>query len=127
MKDYVLEIRPPTIAKDLANSAKLEAHLHAAALRESRRLLAQLRWPVQMGMPEFLFSVSALAQPASQAREVWLEMHQAARKGQAMFPFRALQQDLELVSLDKPAKTAHLHCSCRKTAARPAGRSRTRG
>ncbi|CAE7928562.1 RE1, partial [Symbiodinium sp. KB8] len=101
MKDYVLEIRPPNIA-----SKDKEALLDAAGLKEFRRLVAQLRWPVHLVMPEFLFGVSALAQRVAQARvkdltsagELLLEVQQAARKGQAVLPFKALKQDLVLVS-----------------------------
>ena len=61
MKDYILEI----------NFAKLEevpcGRLLDAGLREFRRLVAQLRWLVHLVMPEFLFSVSAMAQRVGKA------------------------------------------------------------
>ena len=102
MKDYVLEIRAPTI--DL--KANKEATLGPLELRELRRLIAQLRWPVHLVMPEFLFSVSSLAQRVGQAQmkdlmwagEILKEIQHAARQGQAVLPFRALKQDLVLVS-----------------------------
>ena len=101
MKDYVLEIRPPAITEK-----NKETPLDAAGLKEFRRLVAQLRWPVHLVMPEFLFGVSALAQRVAQAQvkdllaagELLSEIQQAARGGQAVLPFKALKQDLVLVS-----------------------------
>ena len=102
MKDYVLEIRPPTCDPRASGERALEP----SELREFRRLVAQLRWPVHLVMPEFLYSVSALAQRVSkaqvkdfrQARDTLKEVQQAATRGQAILKFERLQKDAILVS-----------------------------
>ena len=101
MTDYVLEIKPPCVPE-----GPEEAKLDAKGLREFRRIIAQIRWPVHLVMPEFLFSVSALAQRVSSATTADLgaaattlsEVQQAARQGQALLRFSALRGKLTLVS-----------------------------
>ncbi|CAE7531744.1 RE1, partial [Symbiodinium necroappetens] len=102
MKEYVLEIRPPVCDP----KASEERALEHSELREFRRLEAQLRWPVHLVMPEFLYSVSALAQRVSkaqvkdlrQARDTLKEVQQAAARGQAVLKFERLKKDALLVS-----------------------------
>ena len=113
MKDYILEI----------NFAKLEevpcGRLLDAGLREFRRLVAQLRWPVHLVMPEFLFSVSAMAQRVGKAtledlktaNGVLKAMQEAARHGQARLTAQGPSQRPVLVtffdaSLGKTASNA---------------------
>ncbi|CAE7228738.1 RE1, partial [Symbiodinium sp. CCMP2456] len=85
MTDYVLAIHPAV------NAANLEALLDAKQLKEFRRLVAQLRWPAHLVLPEFLYDVSSLAQRVGkacgrdleEANGVLREMKAAASQGQA--------------------------------------------
>ena len=87
MTNYVLAIdEQPTLY------LKKGETLVGEALKRYRRLVAQLRWPAHHVMPEFLYSVSALAQRVSRAvtedlvsaNALLVSMREAARKGQAI-------------------------------------------
>ena len=100
MTDYVLEIKAPNVPQKAAEE-KLEGH----ELKEYRRIIAQMRWPVHLVLPEHLFAVSALAQQVSKATVGDLkaaagtlqEIQQAARDGQAKLCFQ-LKGELTMVS-----------------------------
>eukprot|EP00439_Symbiodinium_sp_Y106_P070485 s391_g12.t1 len=114
MNDYILELKEGNYHK-LADDEALDAN----GLKEFRRVIAQLRWPIHLVLPEKLFLVSSLAQRVGAAKTKDLKAANhlmkeikmiAARRG-AVLRFRALQGEPLLVSyfdvsLGKAAETA---------------------
>ena len=94
MNNYILEVKfaeVPALPDDAAPCPR--------GLKEYCRLVAQLRWPVHLVLPEKLCEVSALAQRVSKATTVDLkaaslvleQVKADAKAGRAMLKFRALR------------------------------------
>ncbi|CAE7368424.1 RE2, partial [Symbiodinium sp. KB8] len=100
MTEYVLDLKEAVLRKRGAQV------LDAAGLKEFRRLIAQLRWPIHLVVPEMLCRVSLLAQRVSQA--TWTDLSEAnklledlkqlASEGKAKLHVRPLNGTPELVT-----------------------------
>ena len=114
MNGYILELKPAPILEKNEDSA-----LGPASLKELRRLVAQLRWPVHLVLPEFLFQVSSLAQKVGNpkvkdllaANELLTQVQAVARQGLALLRLQGLRGEPLLVtyfdaSLGKASETA---------------------
>ena len=101
MTEYVLALKEASLpGKDG------DAPLDAGGLKEFRRLIAQLRWPIHLVSPELLFRVSALAQRVAQAKVSDLgaantllkDLQTAARAGRTVVKLQATTERPVLVS-----------------------------
>ena len=114
MNGYILELKPAKILEKNEDKA-----LGPVSLKELRRLVAQLRWPVHLVLPEFLFQVSSLAQKVGNAKvkdllaanELLGQVQAVARQGLALLKFQGLRGEPLLVSyfdasLGKASETA---------------------
>ena len=114
MNNYILELKPAMILEKDEDAA-----LGPASLKELRRLVAQLRGPVHLVLPEFLFQVSSLAQKVGNpkvkdlqaANELLVKVKAMARQGLALVKFQGLRGEPLLVSyfdasLGKASETA---------------------
>ncbi|CAE7249975.1 TY1B-ER1, partial [Symbiodinium sp. KB8] len=100
MTDYVFELKEASLRERGSQS------LDATGLKEFRRLIAQLRWPVHLVAPELLCQVSLLAQRVGQA--TWHDLAEAnkllkalkfvASEGKAKLKVRRLAGQPELVT-----------------------------
>ena len=114
MTEYVLALKEAVLP-----AKTKDALLDAAGLKEFRRLIAQLRWPIRLVSPELLFRVSALAQQVGQAQVQDLEaannllkdLKMAAQAGKAKVKLQGTTERPVLVSyfdasLGKTSETA---------------------
>ena len=101
MTEYILAVKKAAIPE-----RDPETPLTVLELKEFRRMVAQLRWPVHLVCPEFLFRVSALAQRVSGAKlsdladctTLLSDLQDAARQGRALLKLRGISGDPILIS-----------------------------
>ena len=133
MSEYIQNLEPSTLSQQ-----SLELKLDGPGLKDFRRLIAQIRWPVHLVLPELLYRVSDLAQRVGRA--TWRDLGEAnlllkdvkaaAEQGRACLRVRPFRGDPILVSFfdaalgkteDPVAQRGEAHFLAEKSAATSQG------